>query len=139
MDRRSYLAGVGAIGTGSLAGCLDVLAGDEFDIGMEPEEYVPREYTATVGSTVVWKNTSSRGHTVTAVESRIPEAAEYFASGGFETEQRAREEWDTTGEDGMMYTGETFEHTFEIPGRYDYVCLPHLESDMVGTVIVEEE
>lgn len=138
MDRRSYLAGVGAIGTAGIAGCLDVIATGDYDVGMEPEEYVPRELTVEVGDTVVWQNTSSRGHTVTAIEAHMPDQAVYFASGGFETEERARAEWDTTGETGMLFSGEQFEHTFETPGTYRYMCLPHIKADMFGKIVVED-
>jgi len=34
--------------------------------------------------------------------------------------------------------GHTFSHTFDAAGTYDYVCSPHREQGMTGTVIVEE-
>jgi plastocyanin len=35
-----------------------------------------------------------------------------------------------------MKEGETFEVTFEVPGTYRYVCLPHEDHGMRGTVVV---
>jgi len=37
-----------------------------------------------------------------------------------------------------LETSDTFSHTFDVPGTYSYVCIPHETSSMVGTVIVEE-
>jgi len=78
-----------------------------------------------VGETVRWKNNSVIVHTVTADEEeatmdksvRLPEGAEPFHSGNLEPD-------------------ETFEYTFEAPGRYRYFCVPH-EAAMRAIVIVE--
>jgi plastocyanin len=133
MDRRTFLAGA-AVVTG---GCLGLGASPDHDVGMELTAFDPQEITVDAGTTVVWKNTSSRGHTVTAFENGIPEDAEYFASGGFDSEAAARDAWQDT-EGGILFGSETFEHTFEVPGRYDYVCLPHERSGMLGAVVVRE-
>jgi plastocyanin len=37
-----------------------------------------------------------------------------------------------------MEVGETFEHTFTVPGTYVYVCVPHAGQGMIGRVIVNE-
>ena len=67
----------------------------------------------------------------------IPEGAEFFASGGFETEAAAREAWqDRLG--GGIEAGERYTHTFEVAGEYEYLCIPHETGGMVGTVVVEE-
>ncbi|GAB6878453.1 hypothetical protein JCM17823_07270 [Halorubrum gandharaense] len=124
----------------------DVVDGDEqtdrwpeesFDVAMTADEFVPEVLTISVGDTVVWENTSSRAHTVTAYENAIPEAADYFASGGFDDERTAREAfWDEFG--GSLENGDRYEVTFAEPGRYDYVCVPHEEGGMLGAVVVEE-
>lgn len=137
MDRRAYLASVGGAVVG-LGGCLGFLE-DDYDVGMTPTDFDPRTVTVDVGSEVVWKNTSSRGHTVTAYEGSLPDGAEFFATGGFETESAAREAWNTgRDDDGILDVGETFSHTFEVPGRHEYLCIPHESENMVGTVVVEE-
>lgn len=139
MKRRSLLAGLGGA-TISVSGCLSVLgrgcAVEDFHVGMTPTEFEPRELTVDVGTTVVWLNNSDRAHTVTAFDGPLPEGAEYFASGDYDSEEEAREAWRDGG--GAIYTCETYEHTFEQPGEYPYVCIPHEVASMVGTVIVEE-
>lgn len=78
-----------------------------------------------VGETVRWENNSVIVHTVTADPEKatmdksvgLPEDAEPFHSGNLEA-------------------GETFEHTFETPGRYTYFCVPH-EAAMRATVVVD--
>ncbi|OYR53986.1 plastocyanin/azurin family copper-binding protein [Halorubrum halodurans] len=138
MHRRRFLERAGAAGVAvgtslALAGCL----ADQYDVGMTATGFVPEAVTVEVGDRVVWENTSVRGHTVTAYEDAIPEAAEYFASGGFESEAAARAAWsDEFG--GRLENGDRFSHTFSVPGRYDYVCIPHETGGMVGAVIVEE-
>lgn len=77
-----------------------------------------------VGETVRWKNSSVIVHTVTANAEkatmeksvRLPEGASSFHS-------------------GRLQPKATFEHTFKVPGRYRYFCVPH-EAAMRGTVIV---
>lgn len=135
MDRRAFLTSAGATATLALAGCLGATESDH-DIGMAASSFLPREFTCAVGDTVVWKNTGSRGHTVTAYESQIPDDAAYFASGGFDDEQTAREAWRKRGE-GMLYGSDVYEHTFEVAGTYGYFCIPHERNAMVGTIRVE--
>ena len=40
-------------------------------------------------------------------------------------------------ESGNVAEGETFEHTFDTAGTYEYFCIPH-ETSMKGEVVVEE-
>lgn len=76
----------------------------------------PNGLYVTAGTTV--RFTFGRGtHTVTAYEDRIPEGAEAFDSG--------------TRSEGV------FEHTFDVPGTYDYFCRPH-KSEQVGRIVVDE-
>lgn len=139
MNRRAFLtvAGTG-IATG-LAGCFGISGGStgDHDVGMSIDSFRPDSLTVTPGTTVEFLNTSSHTHTVTAFEDGIPEDAAYFATGGFGSEATAREAWND-GLDGGLNEGDSFEHTFEIPGRYDYFCIPHLRSDMVGVIHVED-
>ncbi|PSQ45518.1 halocyanin [Halobacteriales archaeon SW_7_68_16] len=143
MRRRAYLAAAGT-GVASLSGCLGVLGtggatcDEGCSVGMASNAYLPREYAeATVGEPVVWVNTSSRGHTVTAYEDAIPAGATYFASGGYGNETAAREGWDADL-GGRLDPGEEYEHTFEEPGEYGYFCIPHERTGMVGTIVVSE-
>lgn len=75
------------------------------------------------GGSVTWE-VESGTHTTTAYAKktdnpqRIPDAARAWDSGTLSTQ------------------GKTFEHPFETPGVYDYLCTPHEATGMVGTVIV---
>jgi plastocyanin len=142
MKRRTFLAATGATGLTALAGCSGVVGQGEgqeqsYDVGMRAVAFDPAQITVSVGEEVVWVNTSTRNHTVTAYENAIPKEAEYFASGGFDDEQAARDAFRAEF-GGVMTNGDEFRHTFEVPGRYEYVCIPHETGGMVGTVIVEE-
>jgi plastocyanin len=75
------------------------------------------------GATVTWR-IEGGNHSVTAYHPdndkplRIPEDATGFGS-------------------GVIDAGETFEHTFDADGVYNYYCKPHEGLGMVGLVIVE--
>ena len=138
MDRRAFLTTAGAALAVPVAGCTaDGLSEDEFDVGMSQNAYLPDTVEIPVGETLVWGNNGSRGHTVTAYESGLPEDAAFFASGGFESTEAAREGWNSGG-GGNIAPGETFEHTFETAGEHSYFCIPHERNGMVGTVVVTE-
>ncbi|MFC4406167.1 plastocyanin/azurin family copper-binding protein [Haloarchaeobius iranensis] len=143
MDRRTLLASVGTATAVGLSGCLALSSnsrtncGEACDIGMSANAFRPAEFEVTVGDTVVWKNTSSKAHTVTAYEAAIPEDAAYFASGEFDGEDAARDAWfDSRG--GAIPVGETYEHTFEVAGEHNYVCIPHERGGMTGKIVVTE-
>ena len=144
MNRRVYLAAVSTAASAGLAGCSSALSvleddpctGEDCHIGMNRTEFLPDVYEISVGDTVVWKNTSEADHTVTAYESLLPDGAAYFATGGYEGQTAAYEAWDDRG--GRLGTRETYEHTFEVPGTYEYFCIPHERADMNGKIIVSE-
>ena len=139
MRRRTFLATT-AGATVALAGCgMVVGSGDaDADVGMVKNAYVPETFEATVGEPVVWVNEGSRGHTVTAYGDGLPDGAEYWASGGFESEATAREGFWEHGGEGTVRSGETWSYAFEIPGTYTYFCVPHEKAGMVGRVVVSE-
>ncbi|MBS1302889.1 plastocyanin/azurin family copper-binding protein [Loktanella sp. SALINAS62] len=88
-------------------------------------QFSPNAITVNSGDTVAFQNISTFVHTVsteadTAAESqliRLPSGAAAFNS-------------------GEVAPGETWTYTFGTPGTYTYISEPHLESRMVGTVIV---
>ena len=127
---------LGAMGlTGAVAGCLgDDAAG--YDIGMTAKAFLPQVYSIAAGETVVWRNTSSRGHTVTAYDDAIPSDAAFFASGGYRDTASAVAGYNNEL-GGMIGSSEEYTHRFEVPGRYEYYCIPHAQSGMVGTITVE--
>ena len=152
-SRRRYVKSIGAAAVGvALAGCGgDGGGGDGGDGGggdggsggttVEMTDnlvFDPDSITVSVGDTVTWENVGSVGHTVTAYGDQIPDGASYFASGGFDSEQAARDAYTVGDPDsGDVPGGESYEHTFETAGTYEYFCIPH-ESSMVGTVEVQE-
>jgi len=87
--------------------------------------FSPKTVTIHQGETVHWDNISMIVHTVTAdpklatmKESvKLPKGAKTFNSGNLDH-------------------GETFEHTFTVPGTYRYFCIPHEAAKMRGEVIV---
>lgn len=148
--RRRAIRSTGALLVGiSLAGCSgngdggdggDGNGGGNNTVDMTDDlVFDPDQLTVSVGDTVVWENVGQVGHSVTAYEDSIPDGADYFASGGFDTEQAARDAYapgDT--EAGDIPGGESYEYTFETPGTYEYFCIPHESADMVGTIQVDE-
>jgi plastocyanin len=135
LGRRGALAVVGTGLVGALAGCslrpsfsdADVIAGPDGRAVFEPATL-----TVPVGDTVRW-GFASAGHNVCcrpadSEAARLPEGAEGFASYG-PTE---------SPQGSLVPRGETYEHTFDVVGRYDYACVPHVARGMVGAINVEE-
>ncbi len=139
MDRRRFLRRAGGLGAVGFAGCTGLLVtdDDEFDVGMSANAFQPRELAIDIGETVVWLNNGSRAHTVTAYINHIPDDAAYFATGGYEDEATAWDAWHSY-EGGNLYSGERFEHTFEVAGVHEYYCIPHEQGGMRGSIVVED-
>ena len=131
---KGLVMGVGGI---ALQGCIGPGSEVTSDIRMSASGFLPYRVETKVGQTLKFVNTNSRLHTVTAYENGIPKNANYFASGGFETENEAREAW-IKNLGGAMVTGEIFEHTFSIAGTYHYFCVPHEIGGMIGVIEVRE-
>ena len=74
--------------------------------------FSPAVVTISPGTTVRWTNTTTMIHTVT------PNGHSEFVRATFAN------------------PGDTFEHTFNTPGSFDYFCEPHLPVGMAGTIIV---
>ena len=134
LDRRETLAVLGASLAGGLSGCLSGPSFPDADIvaGADGKNvFEPAELTVAVGDTVTW-GFASAGHNVccrTDDNDRVglPADTEGFASYGP----------DESPDGSFVPRGETYEHTFDVPGQYDYVCIPHDDLGMTGTVHVE--
>lgn len=142
LTRRTVLHRLGTAGTVgiglALAGCTSD-GGDDGGGGDTVEmtdglAFQPETLTVEVGTTVTWENTGSAAHTVTAYEDDLPSGAEYFASGGFDSESAARAGYPG---DGGVGGGESYEHTFERAGTFPYFCIPHEGAGMTGEIVVE--
>lgn len=105
-------------------------------VDMTAAAFDPAEFTVAVGHTVAWKHAAGEAHSVTARENDLPGDAEYWASGGFDSEQAAVEGWDNGK--GAVQSGQSYVHTFETTGEHPYYCVPHELAGMEGTVVVEE-
>lgn len=132
LDRRTFLAATGVASIGALAGCTggdsgsdgdgssdDGSSGDGTEVTVGPDgEFVfdPEELTVSTGTTVtfVW---DSNNHNL-SVNSGPDDG------------------W--SGYEDIEDEGFEYEHTFEVAGEYEYVCVPHQGQGMVGTIIVEE-
>lgn len=104
---------------------VNVASGPEGRLRFDPETV-----EIDVGDTVRW-TFESPGHNVTtkpgsSEKVRIPDGAEPFAS--YEGNQHY----------AINEVGSTYEHTFTVPGEYVYVCAPHADQGMVGTVVVRK-
>lgn len=96
-------------------------------------KFEPKRIEVSKGTTVTWKNVGAVAHSVTGYEEEMPDGADYFASGGFDSEQAAN---DNYPDEGSIAKDESYEYTFETTGTYEYYCIPHEMSGMVGYVKV---
>ncbi len=103
---------VGAVGIFNAAAHVAVT-----DIEIKGFAFNPVEVTVTVGTTVRWTNRDSMGHTATSQTG----PGTLIQSGMFDS--------------GLLELGDSFEFTFQAPGRYDYYCVPH-GSSMQGVIHV---
>lgn len=138
VNRRQFLrAGLGGAAAASV-GTATAQEATTHTVEMTDQlVFDPAVLTIQPGDTVVWETVGSIGHSVTAYEAEIPGEAVYFASGGFESEDAARNSY-RAGEpaSGDVTEGMSYEHTFEVAGTYDYFCIPHESAGMVGTIQV---
>lgn len=89
-------------------------------------KFVPAKLAIEAGDSVVFRNTSSGTHTVTAdpklvanpVNVALPAGAKAFHS-------------------GRLAPGAEFTHDFTVAGTYQYLCLPHERMGMFGTIVVK--
>jgi plastocyanin len=87
-------------------------AGKQFAIEVVDIDYDPRDATVKKGVTVKWTNTGKLPHTVTKDDGPGPD----FDS-------------------GTMQSGDTYEQTFDTPGKIDYLCTIHSGQD--GSITVQ--
>lgn len=131
-SRRTFLrtlATVAAVVTSGagLAGCGGEASERVVEMG-DRMVFDPASLTVTVGETVTWRNTGrAMTHTATADPALVRDAANVALPQGT-----------TAWNSGAIGPGQSWSHTFAVPGAYRYCCLPHELADMVGTVTVEE-
>ena len=89
--------------------------------------FAPKTLTISVGDTVEWQNPSSQMHTATFDPEKASEASNVVLPEGAEP-----------FDSGSVNPGDNWSHTFEVAGRYQYICQPHEGAGMIGEVVVEE-
>jgi plastocyanin len=87
--------------------------------------FEPKEIEVAAGEKVTWRNVGKMAHTVTADKSKAADPSLVSVPAG-------TKEWDS----GLVSEGESFSRTFQKPGTYRYICIPHEGAGMVGTVVV---
>ncbi|PSQ08446.1 DUF5059 domain-containing protein [Halobacteriales archaeon QS_6_71_20] len=126
-------------GESDLSGGPNVVEGvpedADYVVDMAAVAFEPEELTVSAGDTVAFAHRAGEAHNVVAYGDDIPSDAEYWSSGGFDSESAAREGWEN-GE-GAVRSGQSYVRTFEATGEHGYCCVPHEAAGMVGTVIVE--
>jgi plastocyanin len=147
MKRRSFVVAVcAAFGSGCAGGTATSDAGpprtttgtasgdaDATVVMTDEPTFDPTSVEIETGETVLWRNESTRFHTVTAYGGRIPSNAEYFASGGYPDETLASVLYPLGG---RIEPDGTFRHTFETPGEHVYYSIPAEYQGMTGRVVV---
>lgn len=134
IDRRTAIVALASGVAGGFAGCstgqsfsdADIVAGPDGNLAFEPITL-----TITAGETVRW-GFESAGHNVCCRPTdhdavSLPDDAQPFASYSP----------DESPKGSLVPRGGIFEHTFEVPGTYQYVCVPHAPQGMTGGIRVE--
>ncbi len=80
--------------------------------------FEPKYLKIEPGDQVIWVNQADEEHNVMTFPDGHPKGTVAFQS------------------PIMTKAGEQFSHTFEVPGTYEYHCLPHLPMGMHGLIIV---
>ena len=100
---------------------------DDLEIEMNDElGFEPKELTIEVGQTVIWKNVGKMVHTSTNDPSKAQKTEHSVLPQGAPA-------WDS----GLLRTGQTWTHTFDVAGDYSYFCVPHESMNMVGKIVVK--
>lgn len=86
-------------------------------VEMMGNSFSPRGLTISEGDTVVWTNKGNMIHTSTSGTNCDPDGT-----------------WDS----GSLSPGESFSYVFSTEGTFDYLCIPHCEVGMTGSIKVEE-
>lgn len=118
-SRRQFLGllGAGAIGSTGISKTASAQEQETPVVSMGNTDFDPIGLHVEPGTTVRFE-IEAGSHSATAYEGRIPAAGTPFDSG--------------------VHSQGRFEHTFEVPGTYDYYCIPHESMGMVGRIVVGE-
>lgn len=112
-DRQTVTVSAGSTANASFALVTDPSAQIVEVFARDDLTFSQADLTIAPGTTVRWVNQGQMLHTVT------PDG---------------HDEWQ---EATLASNGETFTHTFETEGTFEYYCQPHLAQGMVGTITVQ--
>jgi plastocyanin len=116
----------GAAAAPASSGASSGGAGPTYTVNLtDANQFQPATLTVPKGATVTWKNTSQTTHTVTDDPSKASNKADAALPSGAQV-------WDS----GNLAAGQSFSHTFDVPGTYKYFCVPHESLGMVATITV---
>jgi plastocyanin len=93
-------------------------------------QFAPPVVTINVGERVSWVNASAMPHTTTGDPTKNPVAQ---AHPEYAQLPAGAMPWDS----GLLQPGESFAHTFTVPGTYAYFCIPHVLSGMRAAITVQ--
>jgi plastocyanin len=93
------------------------LSGADAVVRIRGMRFEPRHVAVKKGQTVVWVNDDNVIHTVTSGEGTQPSHAPLSSR--------------------FLTRGQTFRHTFTEKGKYEYLCLPHLDQAAMRGATVE--
>jgi plastocyanin len=88
-------------------------------------KFEPASLTVPKGTTVTWTNTGAVAHTVTFDPAKASDKSHVALPSGAQPFDLAN-----------LNGGQSLTHTFDVPGTYKYVCVPHEAAGMTGTVVV---
>lgn len=91
--------------------------------------FEPDHLAIRVGETVTWVNDSVLPHTATGDPAQNPVATSH-------PEYVQLPDGAAPWGSALLQPGESFQHTFDSPGEYHYICIPHVLSGMRGTITV---
>src|ERR1700680_3437252 len=91
-----------------------------------PPAFAPANLTIRVGDTVEWQNVGNEVHHATSDPSMAIKGSEVGNPAGAES-----------FDSGFLRPGESFSHTFKVPGVYKYACAIHETKGMIGQIVVQ--
>ncbi len=99
-----------------------VEAASQHDVDVVDNAFEPQVFETEAGVTVMWEQTGENPHSVTSEDD----------GAAFDSNPNCS----FTSTDQCMSQGDTFSHTFDDPGTYEYFCRIHQDVGMTGTVEV---
>jgi plastocyanin len=91
-----------------------------------PPAFAPATVTIKAGDTIEWQNVGNEVHHATSDPSLAIKSTDVKTPSGAEP-----------FDSGFMKPGESFSHTFKVPGVYKYACAVHETKGMIGEIIVK--